>query len=418
MSAKLWAIIIFIVLFYLALSCTLLVSALQDIIMIFRSFQSGSITPIPQLFARLLFYTALLALLAGIGSIYMRNRKTLGFFLRFRGIIARVLVIKIKKLFYTTPLIGEINDSYVTGWEQSPVGHFGMAIPFPFAVEITIDETPRDPGGVGRLVRNVFFEGYDPIYFNVCFSCGRSKKKSHGYADPRSIWFNVFFGYYQIDMAMHQRRNAPFGYTRVSRPNLPDTYEVNVKELLSMAKADWNYFSNYLYGVPEEKIIASGSNKIKPFETDSIVTDLPKVRIGDRYWDVVEIKRICVVSGYENPRKKERQATSDYQSVWDHCYDPYPPSRSIGDYANFYEVEMRVRFLMFYETGYDCDAGQEVYRSYFFGGSVNNNYAKEHTDGEKENQQFLEQQLEEIVKIIKAKYGNKGFVDEFQRPLI
>lgn len=170
----------------------------------------------------------------------------------------------------------------------------------PLCVEIPVTNSKHPViGDVGQKVKNIFFKDEKDFDFIVCFSCG-GVDPSEGkpvYANPDSKWFNVFFGYYQLNAHGWDRS---IGYTKENA--------VYVDEVLRVAKADWNYFSNYQYGVPEQYITSVNGdlNAIKYAHENN---DAPgyasfanrgRKKIGDTWWDVIDVYDFEVVSAYRN----------------------------------------------------------------------------------------------------------------------
>lgn len=113
---------------------------------------------------------------------------------------------------------------------------------------------------------------YPPLLFNVCFACGAPEGPTRVglYGDPRSRWFNVFLGYYQLDV-LANAASSPFGY---------DTNGDVVKDqVLRIGKSDWNYFSNWMYGVPESAILPNNT-------LQGATVDVKKrgITIGNKAW--------------------------------------------------------------------------------------------------------------------------------------
>ena len=145
------------------------------------------------------------------------------------------------------PLAGDIDGR---GWAP-PVSvegfSYGKSMTIPAILEIHIDgRTGEAKPGVLAPVATRLFDGYPPFVFNVSFACGASKPFQPAvYGDPRSPWFNVFVGYYEIDVTKREWER-PFGYRR----NAAGDFELELEDISRLGEADWNYFSNFMYGVP------------------------------------------------------------------------------------------------------------------------------------------------------------------------
>ena len=109
-------------------------------------------------------------------------------------------------------MIGEIDNKFFLDGADVDDPKIGKSRAFPTAQEIVVDKERSAPAGVGQLVDSTFFKDSPKLVFNVAFSCADSNPfKPGAYGDPHSIWFNVFFGYYEIDVAQ-KAWGRPFGY--------------------------------------------------------------------------------------------------------------------------------------------------------------------------------------------------------------
>src|SRR6185503_6269632 len=75
----------------------------------------------------------------------------------------------------------------------------------------------------------------------------------------------------------------PFGY------ELDGT--IVADDLARLGEADWNYFSNFMYGVPLDAITPVD----KP---ESTLRQLPPKHIANRRWDHLEVSGMKVASSY------------------------------------------------------------------------------------------------------------------------
>jgi hypothetical protein len=277
------------------------------------------------------------------------------------------------------PLVGEIEGRFdvIPAVIDDPV--FGRSARYPTVLEIVVSDRERWPLRVGRLVNDRFFAGDPPIVFNVCFSChepdplGRSE-----YADPTSHWFNVFFGFYEIDVPCGEWRR-PFGF-KTGDPVAP---EVDFHDLLRIGKSDWNYFSNYMYGVPAR--IAAAHDALDDPQVATRVSPAPVVIGGARFWEC-EVDGLEVVTGYAGPRGGLRDNVWFFTPVWRRVFGTCAPRA--GHDESFVGARMKLRFLMRWERGPDEDLGCEAFKTFIYGGSINKGYPDAAF-----NERFLEAQL-------------------------
>ena len=120
----------------------------------------------------------------------------------------------------------------------------------PAILRLHVDAGRRAISDAGRLVKETLFAEHGPFVFNTVACVGAADDAGRGaYPNPDSIWFNVFFGCYQID-APKSDWSRPFGY--VSADGAASKIEFD--DVTRLGEADWNFFSNWMYGVPREAI--------------------------------------------------------------------------------------------------------------------------------------------------------------------
>jgi len=248
---------------------------------------------------------------------------------------------------------------------------------------------------VGKLVKEAFFPDDPPFLFNVAFSCGDPGIFGKGlYTDPRSIWFNVFFGYYEID-APCSTWARPFGY-RAAAPGAA----VEFADVVRIGKADWNYFSNHVYGVP----LAA----IRPLDAIDMGTvtrrDLGRKRIGDSWWDHIELDGVEVVSAYTAPGEKGRLEDTDgfFSRIWRAIFGR--PCPRPGATPSFVPTRMRAELYMAWTKAKDVDVNGPVWRTLIFGGTVRS----DHPDGAAARR-FLDRQLAAVEKVMVHAHPKDGF---------
>jgi hypothetical protein len=295
------------------------------------------------------------------------------------------------------PDVGDIRGHLSPEAPKVDSPRFGKSHSVPGVLEIKIDERNSHVGGVGRKVKRTFFADTGPLVFNVVFSCGKPRNLRHGrYGDPRSIWFNVFFGYYEIDVPQSSWSH-PFGYRFDA--NRRGVFEAS--DLAKIGKADWNYFSNYMYGVPEAAIlpynvIQPGALKVKTF---------PRVRIGDTYWDELEIDGVEVVSAYVSRADNGKLVKNSrkWTQIWRHIFGRKTPRPEFT--KSFFPTRMRAHVYAAYkQLEHDADLGERAYSTLIFGATVNADYPDASA-----NEAFMQAQLASIRGVIEKQYRAEGF---------
>jgi hypothetical protein len=252
------------------------------------------------------------------------------------------------------------------------------------------------PASVGEIVKRKLFPDCPDFVFNVSFSCGRASRSGLGvYADPRSIWFNVFFGYYEI-IAPKSSWARPFGY-EVEKGKA----QVCFDDIVRLGKADWNYFSNYIYGVPLSDI--EPYDQINMDEVGCIQHGRDRVGGGERYWDIVELDGVEVVSAYVSGRDGKRlQSPSRVLSpLWRLAFGSSAASPTHQD--SFIPTRMRARLNISYLEDEDSRLGK-VYRTLIFGGTTNSGYPDKAA-----NEFLLKLQMQALHEIIGRYYHHLGF---------
>lgn len=192
------------------------------------------------------------------------------------------------------PCGGVIADSSVgyapamadTPW--GPSGALSLAV-----TRFHIADTMRDITPVGEIVKREIFADYPPITFNTVACWGKPSPDGVGvYCDPESIWFNVFYGTYQLDCSKADGWTRPFGYRSADGV----TSVVHAEDIVRLGKADWNWFSNYMYGVP-----AQWCRDYSHVEMAEIsITPITTVTIGTSRWHATSLSGIEVATCYQS----------------------------------------------------------------------------------------------------------------------
>jgi hypothetical protein len=76
-----------------------------------------------------------------------------------------------------------------------------------------ITDDDRSLTDIGRRVKQMMFPDYPPLVMNIIACCGQPYADGTGpYVDPRSPWFNIFLGAYQMDCLKSDGWTRPLGY--------------------------------------------------------------------------------------------------------------------------------------------------------------------------------------------------------------
>jgi phospholipase C len=154
-----------------------------------------------------------------------------------------------------------------------------------------VEDVERKVCNVGQLVkRRMFPPPYPPFVFNAVACVGEfTKDGPQRYGNPRSPWFNVFLGYYQIDCD-RDAWNRPFGFETAAGYHS----EPHIEDLVRLGKADWNYFSNWDYGVPET--VLWPYDRVAVRSNDHV--DHGMEEIAGRWWRRLDLLGVEAASAY------------------------------------------------------------------------------------------------------------------------
>jgi hypothetical protein len=261
----------------------------------------------------------------------------------------------------------------------------------PLQIEIA-DHGAFAPAHVGHLVHDAFFKDSPGFRYNVAYACGKGGPEGGGYTDPQSIWFNVFVGYYEIDVPK-ATWGRPFGY-RLDAGGP----QVEPGDVLRIGKADWDYFSNYLYGVPLDAVQRHAA--LSPGR----VHHLGRQKVGAHHWDFVSLSDVEVVSAYLSDKDGQRLVENSplYTGIWRDLFGaPFPrPEFS----TSFFPTRMHGELYMSFTEGLDPVSHERMYRTTIFGGTINQGYP----DAAK-NRAFLDAQLGALRKVMEERFPDLGF---------
>lgn len=279
---------------------------------------------------------------------------------------------------------------------------FNKSMSLPSILEVQVDgleETvhPEELAPVARL-----FPDCPKFNVNVAFSCGRAHLIHPGvYNNPSSPWFNVFVGYYQIDVPT-SLWDHPFGY----RSDAANGFTLDEDELTRLGRADWNYFSNYMYGVPLERLDAVGQGPVT-------LTRLGRTPVGSHTWDRIRVSDVSVASAYVSHLDVNLENTYKFlNNIWRAAFGR--PYRSDRPEESFFPTSLSAELLVCWalDESDDRDLGGPVYRTYVFGGTVNEWWARQpdpDVDRREHNRQFLALQMKTLETLIRDEFPSLGF---------
>ena len=253
-------------------------------------------------------------------------------------------------------------------------------------LRVHVDDEVRDLCPVGAKVKSVMFPSpYPPFVFNAVAAVGAHDDDGpQAYGNPHSPWFNVFLGYYQLD-CRKDRWDRPFGFVSADgADSVP-----HVEDLARLGKADWNFFSNWDYGVPEDECRKYCEVDLRPEDHE----DGGLVEVAGRRWRRFELRNVEVVSAYESDAPGARRLVTNTLTTPITRQSYGPPSPSPDFPASFFPKKLDGVFHMAY-----VDDG-EYYRTMIFGGTAHAG----------EDRPLLDAQVAATLAVIADRYAGFGF---------
>ena len=254
-------------------------------------------------------------------------------------------------------------------------------------LRIHVDADRRDLCGVGSKVKeHMFPHPYPPFVFNTVAAVGAFEEDGpQAYTNPVSPWFNVFLGYYQLDCRKDEW-DRPFGF--LSAKGIES--EPYVEDLVRLGKSDWNFFSNWDYGVPEEYLLPYCSAS-SPAADSTVYHEIVDVAGGG--WRRVELRNVEVASCYESddPKAEHLISNTPITPVIRRSFGyPSPTPRVTESFvANKLDAVLHMAY-------FDDD---DSYHTLIFGGTA---HAGQDRD-------LLDAEVAAVLAIIADQYAHRGF---------
>jgi hypothetical protein len=283
------------------------------------------------------------------------------------------------------PAVGEIGGSVEVVEPTVDDPAYGRSqLCTPAILRLHVDVGERKISDAGRLVKVKLFQDHPPFVFNTVACVGAADASGRGaYPNPNSIWFNVFFGCYQID-ARKGDWKRPFGYEAARGAESKIFFD----DVARLGEADWNVFSNWMYGVPLEQI--------EPYlgvdPVDTYQEPAPE-RIGNTLWHTATIDKATCVSTYESdaPGAVRLITNTKIDFVWRRAFGLPNPQANNPD--SFVPTTLKAGLHMAYAE--DDDA----YHTVICGG----------TALVSADPKFLAVQMAAVRSVIETAYPDAGF---------
>jgi hypothetical protein len=257
----------------------------------------------------------------------------------------------------------------------------------PTVLRLHVADEHRWLAGAGRLVKQQLFADHEPFVFNVVASVV-DVNGVRRYADPSSDWFNVFFGYYQIDCAK-QLWSRPFAYDQAAK----SCSTPQIDEILRLGVADWNWFSNWLYGVPTN-VLTPYSNITAGSVTSSVQ---PWTTTAGKTFHHVTLSGASTASSYEaaDPGALKLANNTPIGGVWRDAFGHSVPNPNVTQSFGGTVVDARLD-MAYWEDDTE-------YHTVMFGGTLQSNLVGTRTPD------LLDCQVLATRKVIEDHYPTLGF---------
>jgi len=257
---------------------------------------------------------------------------------------------------------------------------------------VFVDDNERLLTDVGRVVKRLLWDDYPDWTFNTVACVGDFDDKGLGaYGDPSSPWFNVFLGYYQID-APKPDWTRPFAYESAAGADS----KVRFDEIARLGKTDWNYISNWMYGVPGQVVRRYDDLELEKLQSSQSDAG----QIGSSRWHRVDLGNVQFVSAYEaDCAGADRLVRNSLVSeLWRKAFGlPNPRTEHRESF-----VPTRLDAQMYVAYWED----DEAFHTTIFGG----------TGPAGGDVAFLDRQLAESKRVIERGFGDVGFALEPKAP--
>jgi len=258
-------------------------------------------------------------------------------------------------------------------------------------LRIHVDDDPRRLCEVGSKVKKVMFPDHPPFVFNAVAAVGAFEEGGpQAYTNPVSPWFNVFLGYYQLDCPK-DRWDRPFGF-HSAKGIESDPY---VEDLVRLGKSDWNFFSNWDYGVPEKYLLP-----YCPVDSSPDFDDRGIVMVAGGGWRRIELRNVEVASCYESDDPAAARLTEENTPITGVIRSsfgyPSPTPRFTESFiANKLDA---VLHLAYFED-------EESYHTMIFGGTA-------HAGADRD---LLDAEVAATLTVIADQYAHRGFAPRASR---
>jgi hypothetical protein len=284
------------------------------------------------------------------------------------------------------PAVGQIADSPAVVEPLVDHPRFGRSqLCTPTVLRIFVDQHERVVAEVGQIVKEKMFPDHPPFTFNTVACVGRVGQAGAGlYTDPNSIWFNVFFGFYQLDCPKPQW-SRPFGYRSAAGINS----EIEAEDVARLGKSDWNWFSNWMYGVPIEDVLRYSTIDMSAIEVETS----PPTQIGSTKWHGLSLSRVDVASCYESDSRDAGKLVRNtiVDDVWRRSFGL--PNPQPDHPVSFIPTTIKAKVHMAYRED------ERAFHTLIFGG----------TTAMDADPDFLEAQLAAVQSVIERNYPQQGF---------
>lgn len=203
-------------------------------------------------------------------------------------------------------------------------------------LDVNISDSGGSTFNIGQIVKFELFKDHSEFKTKVAITSSKPKGNYSEFLNPKSEWFNVLLILGKVEVEWKDR---PFGFT--------ENLEVNKEDIYLYSKAVWNYFVNYIYGIPISECV-----KYNDIEDEHIQMISRKITIGNYDYielDVVNLGTICGYSSWVSGGKGNYVVNDVILTpLWRRIFGKAKPRKSVM--GMFEKCYMRLRIYLRFES--------------------------------------------------------------------
>lgn len=254
-------------------------------------------------------------------------------------------------------------------------GKFGKDNIIQYVIEYNVPDYILDGESlenIGYMLKKYMFEEYPSFMCSEYLTCS----KKNNYSNPLSNWYNVVYGFYEIN-APCSGWARPYGFTT--------DFKIIPSEIIKVISSNTNIVINYIYGVPFWKCVEACSMQGK--EKVTIVNE--KVSIGEYNYIEIMIEDMNLITCYTTDKKLLSLPYNSLSKLWREIFGTVEYIK--GFETDFPIIRMKGKFYVRYEHTFDRRLRTFVFKTWIYGGIVNMD-----TPNIMFHNEFLSEQLKSI----------------------